>query len=87
MPNPYIMYMTICMLQVYTNLYWYMYKGFQIQSPACNFLSLLFNASQHKFSEELLTLRLLFQAQGDCMQAAELYRKAFKLSPELENCY
>lgn len=27
------------------------------------------------------------EAQGDCMQAAELYRKAFKLSPELENCY
>ncbi|XP_061173180.1 uncharacterized protein LOC133191693 [Saccostrea echinata] len=27
------------------------------------------------------------EAQGDCMQAADLYRKAFKLSPELENCY
>ncbi|XP_048737946.2 uncharacterized protein LOC125652647 [Ostrea edulis] len=27
------------------------------------------------------------EAQGDCMKAVELYRKAFKLFPELENCY
>ena len=30
--------------------------------------------------------QLFFQARGHCMQAMELYRKAFKLAPSLEKC-